>query len=112
MLELTNNKLLSHVVDEAIQAAVAHSNTDQVREAWVRAILKAANLMQTGDLTFWQFDKELGELTLLSQSNNSYIANGTCECKAYSDFHIPCWHRAAARLLARYYAEEESLPCQ
>jgi hypothetical protein len=73
----------------------------------VNAIIKAGNLIQTGDLTFWTFDAETGELLLLSNSNATYSANGTCQCRAFTDFQRPCWHRAAARLLARYFAQVE-----
>ncbi len=40
-------------------------------------------------------------LVILSESNEVYSANGTCQCRAY-EFGKPCWHRAAARLVARY----------
>ena len=41
-------------------------------------------------------------LVILSDSNQVYEANGTCQCKAYMQGQ-PCWHRAAARLVQRYH---------
>jgi len=32
-----------------------------------------------------------------------YVADLTCHCKAYQHGRKPCWHRAAARLLLRYF---------
>ncbi len=40
-------------------------------------------------------------LVILSESNEIYSANGTCQCKAFAHGK-PCWHRAAARLVTRY----------
>ncbi|MET0466768.1 MAG: SWIM zinc finger family protein [Chitinophagaceae bacterium] len=41
-------------------------------------------------------------LLILSDSNEIYTANGTCQCKAFQNGRRPCWHRAAARLVKRY----------
>lgn len=64
---------------------------------WQNAIAKA--VQQVRENHMMHFDGEA--LLILSDSNEVYTANGTCQCKAYLHGY-PCWHRAAARLVTRY----------
>ena len=48
------------------------------------------------------FNKEYHELEVCSPSGKTYHANGSCQCDAFVHGEgIPCWHRAAARLVRR-----------
>ncbi len=73
----------------------AFDKTNSLR--WQTAIAKAKR--QIEDNPYLHFDGEA--LLILSDSNEIYRANGTCQCRAYVNGQ-PCWHRAAARLVKRY----------
>ena len=73
----------------------AFDKTNSLR--WQTAIAKAKR--QIEDNPYLHFDGEA--LLILSDSNEIYRANGTCQCKAFRN-NQPCWHRAAARLVKRY----------
>ena len=64
---------------------------------WQTAIVKAKQQLESNP--YIHFDG--AALLILSESNEIYRANGTCQCKAYQNGN-PCWHRAAARLVQRY----------
>ena len=64
---------------------------------WQTAIARAWKEFQTNPYLDWQDNA----LLILSPSNEIYRANGTCQCRAFSNGQ-PCWHRAAARLVKRY----------
>lgn len=76
-------------------AQQAFDKTNSLR--WQTAIVKAKR--QIEDNPFIHFDGEA--LLILSDSNEIYRANGTCQCRAYVKGQ-PCCHRAAARLVKRY----------
>jgi hypothetical protein len=46
-----------------------------------------------------------------SPSGNVYSANGVCQCRAYEN-KIPCWHRAAARLVRLHDERQQQIVCQ
>jgi hypothetical protein len=89
MLNLNQDKM-QQVVQRAFDAT---SN-----RRWQTAIVKAKQ--QIEENPYINFDGEA--LLILSDSNEIYRANGTCQCKAYRSGQ-PCWHRAAARLIQRYH---------
>ncbi len=64
---------------------------------WQVAIAKAKQ--QIEENPYMHYDGSA--LLILSPSGEIYRANGTCQCKAFTNGH-PCWHRAAARLVERY----------
>ena len=65
---------------------------------WGRAIEKAYNwLMEAGEVLI---DDEGLVLIPSGSQNIFYAVNGSCSCTAYQN-GIPCWHRAAARLVKR-----------
>jgi hypothetical protein len=76
-------------------AQEAFDKTTNLR--WQTAIAKAKQQLESNP--FMHFDGEA--LLILSDSNEIYRANGTCQCKAFRN-NQPCWHRAAARLVKRY----------
>jgi hypothetical protein len=64
---------------------------------WQNAIAKAVGQLDRNP--YIAFEPE-GTL-ILSESNEIYRANGTCQCKAWTSARYPCWHRALHRLLVR-----------
>lgn len=64
---------------------------------WQMAIVKATQ--QIEENPYMHYDGRA--LLILSPSGEIYSANGSCQCKAYTNGQ-PCWHRAAARLVERY----------
>ncbi len=75
--------------------AAAFNQTDSLR--WQVAITKAGAEIEENP--YMHIDGDA--LLILSDSNEIYRANGTCQCKAFRN-NQPCWHRAAARLVKRY----------
>jgi hypothetical protein len=95
MVEINEDKL-QMVVDNA---RVAAENSPR----WLRAIERAQVELTSNP---YIAVTEKGLLILSSTSSNIYTSNGSCECKAF-EFGKPCWHRAAARLVQRYYESAE-----
>ncbi|HEX8397675.1 MAG TPA: SWIM zinc finger family protein [Pyrinomonadaceae bacterium] len=91
-------QVLGEVVAEALSSIHQSGNLEQ---RWVNAIAKA--VVEIENNPFMHFDQKDKHLILWSQSSGeTYTANGTCQCKAFAQGK-PCYHRAAARLLQRYY---------
>ncbi|HEV2802431.1 MAG TPA: hypothetical protein VGW12_18315 [Pyrinomonadaceae bacterium] len=86
-------------IDQSRMLEVIQEAFDKVANSrrWQIAIAKAKQ--QIEENPYLHFDGDA--LLILSPSGEIYTANGTCQCKAYTN-HQPCWHRAAARLVARY----------
>ena len=86
-------------IDQDRMQQVAQEAFDKVsgNRRWEAAIAKAKGQLETNP--YIHFDGQ--SLLILSPSDEIYIANGTCQCKAYQGGQ-PCWHRAAARLVERY----------
>ena len=85
-----NQETMSQVIQEAFD------KTSSLR--WQMAITKAKREIE--DNPYMHYDGHA--LLILSESNEIYSANGTCQCKAF-EFGRPCWHRAAARIVQRYH---------
>jgi hypothetical protein len=86
-------------VDAERMQAVVQEAFDKVsgNRRWQTAIVKARQ--QLVNNPYIHFDGSA--LLILSDSNEIYRANGSCQCMAYEQ-GFPCWHRAAARLVERY----------
>ncbi len=96
MLNL-NPTTLSQVTRQAL--------ADAAREPrWVKAIIHASAELADNP---W-IERSGAELLIASPSGTVYSANGVCQCDAYA-FGIPCWHRAAARLVMRHDEQEATL---
>lgn len=107
MLEIKDTDLFDDVVEVAMREAHEHCKSQDTRDRWVHAIVKAAAFLRSNDLTFVQYDRENNELLLCAPSNRIYTSNGVCQCPAYASHKQPCYHRAMARLLRRYYERLE-----
>ena len=84
-----NQDRMNEVIQEAFD------KTSNLR--WQTAIAKAKAQIESNPYLHFEGDA----LLILSDSNEIYRANGTCQCKAFRN-NQPCWHRAAARLVKRY----------
>jgi hypothetical protein len=107
MLQIENKDRFGKVIAGAL-AKIELTVTDaQNKKRWIRAIAKAAvEIEQNGVFMTWQ--EEDHSLLIWSQkSNHIYSANGVCQCRAFEQ-GIPCFHRAAARLV-RLYMEPETV---
>jgi hypothetical protein len=97
MMNLNSIKL-----DEVIQAAfdkAMSAGKNSLR--WQTAIAKAKQQLESNP--FLHFDGDA--LLILSDSNEIYRANGSCQCRAYANGQ-PCWHRAAARIVSNYHRQQ------
>ena len=65
---------------------------------WEVAIAKARRQIEENPYMHWDGEA----LLVLSPSNMLYVAGRACQCRSYS-LRNPCWHRAAARLIERYF---------
>jgi hypothetical protein len=95
-----NPTILETVIQQAFDAATTSGGRDAKR--WGVAIAKAKQQLETNP--YMHFDGD-ALLILSPESNQIYRANGTCECIAYTRYGQPCFHRAAARIVKRYYEQ-------
>jgi hypothetical protein len=86
-------------IDEDRMQQVIQQAFDRVagNRRWESAIVRAKQQLETNP--YMHFDGR--GLLVLSESGEIYRADGTCQCKAFTNGQ-PCWHRAAARLIQRY----------
>lgn len=101
--------LLDHLV-EAVEAARVAAKDDK---RWSNAVETGYNWLLQQETIAYDLDRH--ELTVPSATTEgrTYIANGSCQCKAFEQ-HNACWHRAAARLIRRafeHYGDEWDKDC-
>ena len=87
MLNL-NSSTLAAVVEKAAHDAANHPR-------WLTAIGRA--ILELDSNPYIERNDH-GGLIIGSESGNCYVSNGVCQCKAF-EFKLPCWHRAASRLV-------------
>lgn len=90
MMNLDTDKL-----NTVVETALVNASDSR---AWSNAIRRAAEELEANPYIAYQE----GSTLILSPSGEIYTANGSCGCKAYANSR-PCWHRAANRLLVRYF---------
>lgn len=98
-LQTLNLDTLVEVVDTARQRAANDIH-------WLPAIDRAYDYLLTSEDTI-QIAADGTAFIPSASSEVMYAANGVCQCQAFTH-HLPCWHRAAARLLQRYREELEA----
>lgn len=81
----------------------AKSRTNDKR--WLRAIDRAAEGILSGELIV----TTLQHSALVTSPNGSYMANGSCQCRAFAGGHKECKHRAATRLMELYETAHEAV---
>ena len=67
---------------------------------WMVALDSAANWLLQQEELAWDGEAHALHVPSASTPGIVYIANGACQCEAFSK-HNACWHRAAARLVKR-----------
>jgi hypothetical protein len=82
----------------AVIVADAKGKTKDLK--WLRAINRAAEGILSGELIV----TTLQHGALVTSANGTYMANGSCQCKAAKHGHRECYHRAAGRLMELYEA--------
>ncbi len=110
MLQIENKDSFGKVIADALSKVEQTVTDAQTKKRWVNAIAKATvEIEENGVFMTWQeADKSL--LIWSQKSNNIYTANGVCQCRAFEQ-GVPCFHRAAARLI-RLYLETENATVQ
>lgn len=94
-----NREKLAQVAAESV-GKLENSNHPQAKR-WINAIAKAVVEIESNP--YLTFDVASHSLLILSERSGAiYIANGTCQCAAYTTNQSPCYHRALARLIVRY----------
>jgi hypothetical protein len=91
-----NQAKLEQVIQQAFDTAGGRGGQDARR--WQSAIAKAKQQLETNP--YLHFDGE--SLLILSDSNEIYRANGTCQCVSLTRYGRPCWHRAAYKIVKNY----------
>ena len=94
-----NTTKLETVIQAAFDAATARGG--KLAQRWQTAIAKAKQQLESNP--FLHFDGEA--LLILSDSNEIYRANGSCQCRAFMN-HQPCWHRAIYKIVANYHRQQ------
>jgi hypothetical protein len=103
MLIIENKQKFETIVSEAIIATATNARNERSVARWIRAIEKAAELVETqSEFITWN-EAEKAVLILNVETNGIYEANGSCQCQAYLQ-GMPCKHRALAKLLKTYFA--------
>ena len=93
-----NKELLGQIAAESINK-IQNINAPNAQR-WINAIAKAVSEIENNP--YLTFDLKAHELLILSETTgNVYRANGVCQCRAYEQ-KMPCYHRAASRLVALY----------
>jgi hypothetical protein len=102
--ESINMELLGKVIAETLASIHIQYESNRLSEGnykrWINAIGKATVEFESNPFIAW--DAENRHLTIWANSNEIYEANGTCQCRAYLE-GFPCYHRALARLIQRYF---------
>jgi len=91
---------LVNVVDTARQRAANNTR-------WLHAIEQAYDFLLNPPTDTIRIAADGTALIPSATSSTTYSANGVCQCQAFAH-HLPCWHRAAARLITRYREELEA----
>ena len=101
MLNIENKNKFGKVTADALSKVELTVKDAQTKKRWINAISKAAaQIDSNGD--FMTYDQVENHLVIWSQDSDAvYSANGICQCKAF-ERGLPCWHRAAARLVRLY----------
>ena len=89
------------ITREAIAQVVAAARTKAIDTRWLNALNKAyAELL----LDRWQWNGTALMVASRTSSRRYNATERTCECTAYAK-GSPCWHRAAARIVATAVAK-------
>ncbi len=97
---------INNILDRDVLGAVVAESLAQINPArpdakrWVNAVTRATVEIENNPLMSYE-PASHSLLVMSSSTGTTYEANGVCQCRAFEQGH-PCWHRAAARLVAKY----------
>ncbi len=98
--QAVNRQTVAQALQEARKQAGEH-------QAWLNAINKAALYLAAEQ---WAFDGETLVIMSATTDDARYLVTVKhCECRAFKR-GIPCWHRAAARLVCKTAEMDQDLP--
>ena len=95
--------LLDALVD-ALDTARVNAAQDS---RWLNAIDTGADWLLQQEEISYDFASHALKVSSASRPDRAYVANGACQCEAFSK-HSACWHRAAARLVRRALELEQA----
>lgn len=102
MQKLTNTRLFSDVVEQAIKGVHLTCGSTQRRDRWVSSIVKGAAFLNSKDLDEVEYDLKANRLRFTAATEDIIECGTTCECLEFES-GVPCRHVAAVRLLKRYF---------
>ncbi len=110
MLQIENKDKFGKVIADALSKVELTVADAQNKRRWIRAIARAvAEIEENGNFMSWMAEDKA--LLIWSQKTDGvYTSNGVCQCRAFVQ-GVPCFHRAAARLV-RLYLEMENAPVE
>lgn len=91
---IASARMLAHQLVNVLDTIERTTMTDERRELWNNAAVKAFNQLYEGI----RFDREDdGTFIFPSRSRGglAHHVNGTCDCEACVEQRAPCWHRPA-----------------
>lgn len=91
-------ELLDFIVDAVDTARQAAADSPR----WLRAIDSAYDFILQQDVLSYDAAAHALRVESASEPGKVYESNGDCQCRA-AELGNPCWHRAAARLVARAF---------
>ena len=104
---MANPSIAQAVNRQAVARALARARAECIGQvAWMNAINRAALNLES---CVWQFDGETLVIASASSHKRYTVTQQSCECKAFAD-GVPCWHRAARRLLIKATELAKQLP--
>jgi hypothetical protein len=108
MLQIENKARFAQIIADSLSKLEQTVTDPPTKKRWVNAIARA-EIEENGVFMTWQeADKSL--LIWSQKTDGVYTSNGVCQCRAFLQ-GVPCFHRAAARLV-RIYLETEDAPVQ
>jgi hypothetical protein len=69
--------------------------------AWLNAINKAWDYLLSVETIAYDRMNRAIRVESATRPGRAYVSNGECQCEAFTKGNGVCWHRAAARLVAR-----------
>jgi hypothetical protein len=108
MLNIDDRNKFGKVIAGALAKVELTVKDAATKKRWINAVSKAAvQIEENGE--FMDYDAQDSHLVIFSQASNGvYSANGVCQCEAFKR-GLPCWHRAAARLVRLYLELPENV---
>lgn len=85
--------------EDRLHGVVMRADAAANSRRWRLAIARAWREIRDNPYMHW----DGRSLLVLSSSGELYAVGLACQCKSYRNGRKPCWHRAAARLLLRYF---------